>query len=218
MVNIIQKWMSVFVTCLLLSGCLGSLWTGANLFYGRHHVFKKTTDIVIAAKVGHAIKLEPMLECPSGHCFEIAVFHGDVLLLGSVDSLEKKQKVTEVSEGIANIRHLYNYIDVTDQMGINANIEDHWITTKIRSQVMANSDIDPDPFKVVSYQQVVYLLGDVLDEQEKLIIDIAKDTDGVKKVVNLIQTYTLTHQPKKAPPTQSFEPRFPQSQPLDATH
>lgn len=216
--HIILKWMSVFFTGVLLSGCLGSVWTGANLFYGRHHVFKKTTDMFIAAKVGHAIKLEPILDCPSHHCFEIAVFHGDVLLLGSVDSLEKKQRATEVSEHINHIRHLYNYIDVTKQMGTDANIEDHWITTKIRSQVMANSDIDPDPFKVVSYQQVVYLMGDVLDDQEKLVVDIAKDTDDVKKVVNLTQTYTLTHQPKKAPPTQSFEPRFPQSQPLDAAH
>lgn len=211
-------WMNVFFSCLLLSGCLGGMWTGANLFYGRHHVFKKTTDVMIAAKVGHALKLDPLLACPSQYCFEIAVFHGDVLLLGSVDSIEKKQKATEVSQDIAHIRHLYNYIDVTDQMGIDSNMNDHWITTKIRTHVMANSEIDPDPFKIVSHQQVVYILGDVLDDQEKLIIDIAKETDSVKKVVNLTQTYTLTHHPKKMPPKQSFEPRFPQPEQFDISH
>lgn len=216
--NKCHKGIAIYLMSLTLSGCLGSVWTGANLFYDRHHVFKKTTDMVIAAKVGHAIKIEPILSCPSNHCFEIAVFHGDVLLLGSVDSQEKKQMATEVSQSIPHIRHLYNYIDVTDKMEDDANIEDHWITTKIRSQIMANSDIDPDPFKVVSHHQVVYLMGDVLDDQEKLIINIAKDTDRVVKVVNLIQTYTLTHQPKKTPPQQSFEPRFPEPQPLDTSH
>ena len=70
----------------------------------------------------------------------------------------------------------------------------------------------------MSHEQVVYLLGDVLDFQEKLIIDIAKDNENVKKVVNLIQTYTLTHQPKKIPPKQSFEPRLPQPEPFDISH
>ena len=197
-----------------LTGCLGGVWTGASLFYDRHHVFKKTTDISLSAQVGHAIKLEPSLACSNNRCFEIATFHGDVLLLGVVDSQEKKYKATEVANNIQGIRHLYNYIEVDAQMNTDVNLKDHWITTQIRSQVIGNSDIDPDPFKVVSHKQVVYLLGDVLDTQEKLIVDIAKDTPYVNKVVNLMQTYTLTHQPKKIPPSQSFNPSFQNPKPL----
>lgn len=184
------------LSSLCLSGCLGGVWTGANLFYDRHHVFKKTTDIGLAAKVGHAIKMEPSLDCPSNRCFEIATFHGDVLLLGMVQNQEQKDKATKVVLPIKGYRHLYNYIQIDPQANYEVNLNDHWITTKIRSQVVANSDIDPDPFKVVTYNQVVYLLGDVLDSQEKLIIDIAKDTERVSKVVNLLQSYTLTQHPK----------------------
>jgi osmotically-inducible protein OsmY len=182
---------------LFLSGCLGSIWTGASLFYDRHHIFKKTTDIGLAAKIGHAIKMEPSLNCPSNRCFEIATFHGDVLLLGTVQNQEQKDKAKAVALAVQGYRHLYNYIQMEPQFNYEVNLNDHWITTKIRSQVLANSDIDPDPFKVVTYNQVVYLLGDVLDSQEDLIINIAKDTERVSKVVNLLQSYSLTRHPKK---------------------
>jgi osmotically-inducible protein OsmY len=204
----------IFISSFLLSSCLGGVLTGANLFYDRHHVFKKTTDISLAAQVGHAIKLEPSLACANNRCFEIAAFHGDVLLLGVVDEPEKKNKATAVAKTIQGMRHLYNYIEVDPQMNTDININDHWITTQIRSQIIADSDIDPAPFKVVSHHQVVYFLGDVFSSQEKLIIDIAKDTAHVNKVVNLMQIYTLTHQPKKLPPTQNFNPSFQDPKPL----
>jgi len=183
---------------MLLSGCLGSVWTGANLFYDRHRVFKKTTDILLAAKIGHAIKLEPILDCPSNRCFEIATFHGDVLLLGEVQTQEQKNKATAITLSLGGYRHLYNYIQVNPQATYETNVNDHWITTKIRSQIVANSDIDPEPFKVITHEQVVYLMGDVLDTQEELIINIAKDTERVQKVVNLLQSYSLKHKPQNA--------------------
>ena len=194
--QLLKKSVLMFL-CLTLTSCIGGVWTGANLFYDRHHVFKKTTDLAIAAQIGHKIKLDPSYACPTNTCFEIAAFHSDLLLLGWVASVENKERITELAKTVTGVRHVYNYISVATQDNPDTRISDAWITTQIRSKVLANADIDPEPFKVVSYQQIVYLLGDVLDNQETLIINIAKDTAYVEKVVDLMQTYTLTHQPKK---------------------
>lgn len=196
----LKRTLIVGLLTVLLSGCLGGVWTGANLFYDRHRIFKKTTDITLAAKVGHAIKIEPSLDCPSNRCFEIATFHGDVLLLGEVQTQVQKNKATQIIIALGGYRHLYNYIQVNPQAAYETNVNDHWITTKIRSQVVANSEIDPQPFKVITHDQVVYLMGDVLDTQEELIINIAKDTDRVEKVVDLLQSYSLKHKPKNLEP------------------
>ena len=192
----LKRILIVLALAILLSGCLGGVWTGASLFYDRHRVFKKTTDIALAAKVGHVIKLEPLLNCPSNRCFEIATFHGDILLLGDVQTQEQKDKATQVVIALGGYRHLYNYIQINPQATYETNINDHLVTTRIRSQVVSNSEIDPQPFKVITHDQIVYLMGDVLDTQEELIIDVAKDTEGVRKVVNLLQSYSLKHKPK----------------------
>jgi osmotically-inducible protein OsmY len=191
----ITKNIILIASCMMLNACIGNFFTGANLVYDRHHVYKKANDIKLAAQVGHAIKLEPTLNCPSNKCFEIAVFHGDVLLLGTVQTEEQKQRASNLLQHLDNLRHLYNYINVNPNANYDINWQDSIITTQVRSQIMANSDIDPAPFKVVSYEDVVYLMGDVMDDQEVLIKDIARNTKDVVKVVNLMHVYML--KPKK---------------------
>jgi osmotically-inducible protein OsmY len=183
------------LSCMLLTACIGNFFTGANLIYDRHHVYKKAYDIKLSAQAGHAIKLEPTLNCPSNKCFEIAVFHGDVLLLGTVQTEEQKQKASSLVKNLEHLRHLYNFINVNPNANYDINWQDSIITTQVRSQIMANSDIDPAPFKVVSYENVVYLMGDVMEDQEELIKDIARNTKDVTKVVNLLHVYML--KPKK---------------------
>lgn len=189
------------MSSLLLTACISNVFTGANIIYDRHHIYKKSTDIAIAAQVGHAIRVDPSLDCPSNTCFDISVFHGDVLLLGTVPSQTEKNKAEQLAKQNEQYRNVYNYIDVNPNPMNRNEWLDNWITTKIRSKIIANADIDPDPFKVVSHNQVVYLLGDVMDDQAQLIIDIARNVEHVNKVINLLQTYTLKKNLPKAAPT-----------------
>ena len=71
---------------------------------------------------------------------------------------------------------------------------DSWITAKIRSQIMTDSEINPRTFKIVTADQVVYLMGDVVSEQADWVISIAKKTSGVLRVVKLLKYYHLTDQ------------------------
>lgn len=191
-----------------LCSCLSSMITGANIIYDRHQVYKKSTDLALAAKVGHAIKTEPSLNCPSNKCFEIAVFHGDVLLLGVVPTPEAKTKATVIAQTVGNYRHLYNFIAIDPQYTYPEYLNDHWITTQIRAKIMANADIDPQPFKIISKNNIVYIMGDVMDYQETAIKDICRTTPYVEKVINLLQVYSLKKQERKMIPN-TPTPAFP---------
>ena len=184
----------------MLSSCLSSMMTGANIIYDRHQVYKKSTDLALAAEVGHAIKMDPRLNCPSNRCFEIAVFHGDILLLGVVPNIEAKNRASEIAQALKNYRHLYNFITVNPDYTYPDDLTDHWITTQIRTKIMANADIDPQPFKIISKNKMVYIMGDVLDYQENLIKDICRQTSYVEKVVSLLQVYSLKKQKRQSVP------------------
>ncbi len=203
--------------CLTLTACIGNFFTGANIIYDRHHIYKKSTDLAIAAQVGHAIQVEPSLYCPSKTCFDIAVFHGDVLLLGTVPSQTEKNKADTLAKENDQYRNIYNYIDITPNSAQRNEWLDNWITTQIRSKVMGNADIDPNPFKVVSHNQVVYLMGDVMDDQSQLIIDIARNTPHVNKVVNLMQSYSLKKNLPQAQPSPPMPNNTPTNQAWDIT-
>lgn len=205
------KFLLLIISSILLSACISNIWTGANIVYDRHHVYKKFDDIKLAARVGHALKIDPALYCPSNKCFEIAVFHGDVLVLGVVPSEEHKATVQKDVTGVGHYRHFYNLLDVNPNYNYASNYQDHLITTSIRSQVVANADIDPEPFKIISKNNIVYVMGDVMEDQEALIIDVCRKTTYVNKVVNLLQAYELKKHPRIIPP--SSTPPFPNSQP-----
>ncbi len=198
------------ILSILLSACISNAWTGANMIYDRHHLYKKSNDIKLSAKVGHALKIDPELNCPSNKCFEIAVFHGDVLLLGIVPSTVEKDRATQDIQAVSGYRHLYNYLTIDPHSEYPAQLQDHWITTQIRSNILANADIDPDPFKVVSHENIVYLMGDIMDDQEKLVIDVCRQTPYVNKVVNLMQAYTLQNHPRNIPASPT--PQLPNTQ------
>lgn len=178
---------------MLLSGCVSSLWTGANLAYDRHHIYKKLDDYQLSLNVTKAIYKDAVFK-QRGCAIDLAVFNGDILLAGHVPVPHLRQTLEDRVAVLQGYRRLFNQVSVNF---INdAKVQDSWITTKIRSQIFADSRIDPNAFKIVTSDQVVYLMGDVLPEQASYVIAIARHTAGVKRVVKLLQYYHLSpHSP-----------------------
>ena len=71
-------------------------------------------------------------------------------------------------------------------------MKDSLITAKIRSQIVADSEINPRAFKVVTSDGVVYLMGDVIPTQADWVVEIARNTAGVLTVVKLFKYYQLS--------------------------
>jgi osmotically-inducible protein OsmY len=64
---------------------------------------------------------------------------------------------------------------------------DAWITTKIKSWLLANMDTPGVRTKVVTENSVVYLMGLVSQEEARRISDVAASVSGVTRVVQLFE-------------------------------
>jgi osmotically-inducible protein OsmY len=171
----------------LLSGCVSNVWTGAMLIYDRHHVYKKFNDYELFGRI-HQRLYEGTLFNQKGCSLDVAVFNGDLLLAGHVPSIALRKEAARRVQKLG-YRRFFNQLDV-GRPRENAAL-DSWITTKIRSRIFADSLIDPNIFKVVTADRIVYLMGDVPVEQAKRVIKIARTTEGVIRVVTLLQYYIL---------------------------
>lgn len=179
----------ILLSIFCLSSCVSSLWTGANLIYDRHHIYNKITDFQLQANVNRALYHDKVFK-RDDVTLELAVFHRDVLLLGRVPTHALRTQVLERVENVRDKRRLFNQIEVSHRRGNP--IEDSFITTQVRARILADADIDPDAFKVVTFDQLVYLMGDVMPDQAKKVVAIARSCAGVKRVVVLFQYYFLT--------------------------
>ena len=173
----------------LLTGCLGTVWTGATLVYDRHNVYNSLSDFKLAAQAGHLLAKDNTFKQP-GCLLDLAVFHGDILLAGHVPTPELRQLAVERLNGVSGYRTLYNQIAIVEQ-DKSVGFLDGWITAKIRSRIFADSSIAPKEFKVVTVDGIVYLMGEVREAQAEKVITIARKTNGVRRVVKLLHVLTL---------------------------
>lgn len=178
------------VCALCITGCmaLSGAWTGASLIYDRHGLYKKLDDYQLNAAMSHALFHDDVFK-KAGASIELSIFHGDVLLVGAVPTEQLRQLAYTRALKVPGYRRLYLRLIVATHLDTTA--EDAWITAKIRSQMMANSDIDPYQFKVVTFNYVVYLMGDALREDAARVLEIARQVDGVEKVVKLFKYYKV---------------------------
>lgn len=177
---------------MLLAGCISNIWTGANLIYDRHNIYKKISDYQLAANASRALYKDKVFKCQDCS-IDIAVFNGDMLLAGSVPSNALRQEAFDRIKTLQGTRRLFNQLAV-DRIP-DKTLADDWITTKIRSEILADSDIDPHSFKVVTADGIVYLMGDVVPSEARRVIHIARTCDGVKRVVKLFKYYNLSDHP-----------------------
>lgn len=170
-----------------LSGCLGGLWTGASLVYDRHNVYKKLSDYQLLVEVTNALYVDKKFK-DVGCSLDIAVFNGDVLIAGHLSNQELVDLARYRLKAIKGYRRLFNEIRVETTPA--STVQDGWITTKIRSQIFADDSIDPNVFKVVTSDGIVYLMGDVHRDEAKTVISIARQVNGVERVVTIFKYFT----------------------------
>lgn len=183
-------WFSFMIGCALLTGCIGNLWTGATLVYDRHNIYKQMSDFKLATNISHALGTDHLVRCAD--CLvDVAVFNGDVLLSGHVPSESLREEVQTRVENLQGYRRLFNQL--ATHSWPDSSLKDNWITTKIRSEIFANSDINPHSFKVVTSDGIVYLMGDVIPKEADLVIQIASQCKGVRRVVKLFKYYHLSN-------------------------
>ncbi|KTD44870.1 BON domain-containing protein [Legionella quateirensis] len=170
-----------------LSGCIGTVWTGATLLYDRHDVYKKLNDYNLLAEVNRVLAVNRTFN-NSSCVLDIAAFNGDILIAGHVPTNELLEELKQRLTKVKHYRRLFNDVHVR-QVSSNS-VEDSWITTKIRSQIFADDSIDPDAFKIITSDRIVYLMGDVKPDQAAKVIKIARYTTGVERVVKMMRYFT----------------------------
>lgn len=180
----------------LLTGCWNAAITGAQLVYDRHEIMKDVNNYIVKVRaddvLGRARKHRPDMR------LAVSSFNHDLLLVGQVPTEQDKKDIGDKLLKVAGRRRVYNELEVKPPVSVTQSIKDSWITSKIIAGMLADSKINPEDFKVVTEDDVVYLLGDVRRDQSELVVNIARRTRGVKYVVRIFRYYTFQDKSKYA--------------------
>ncbi len=142
-------------------------------------------DMQLETGIGVNIKkAHPELE---GARVNVNAFNGVVLLTGEVSREELRAIAGDTARRFRGVRQVHNEILIQERASLMSRASDTWLTTKVKSRLIANSDIDSGRIKVVADNGIIYLMGLVFPEQGTLAANVASTTKGVRKVVKAFE-------------------------------
>ena len=163
---------------------MSQLWTGASLIYDRHTMYKTMHDYRLASKVQHILNQHANIRCK----IDVAVFNQDILLAGYLPNEAMLQTfVTKISQ--LPYRSLFNYLSISDKCPNS--LQDSWITTKIKAYIIADAEINPKQFKIITVDNKIFIMGDVEAKQAKKVLNIVRHLQRSYQMVNLMKYYEL---------------------------
>ncbi len=169
---------------ILLQGC--SSMTGPfseNL--GKRTLGTKWDDQMVESRGKANIKsVSPELD--KAH-IGIVSFNGVVLLVGQVPSQNAKEAAAEAVEGLRKVKIIHNELEVAGPISFMARTNDSWLTTKVKTALLTNSDSEGRRIKVVTENGVVYMMGLLTRNEADNAVKRARDVFGVKKIVKVFE-------------------------------
>src|SRR3989338_6262199 len=167
---------------LLLTGCLGAAITGAGLAYDHNNVSRKVSDFYLKTQIENKLSTTEF----KGNRIAVTVFNQIVLLTGQVANQQLQQRATQIVKLMPDVKRVYNGLTLGPPISFGEQTKDAWITTQVKTKIVAAKGTDPTKIKVVTEDGIVYLIGFVTKEQADIAIHAAQYTSGVKKVVLIL--------------------------------
>jgi osmotically-inducible protein OsmY len=171
----------------LISGCapmvVAGMGTGALMVQDRRTSGAFVEDEVIENKIQHRIYQRYGYRA---HVSAVS-FNHNVLLAGQIPNQEALRDIERLARGVEHVRQVYNETQVAPVLSLGARSTDTYITSKVKARFLDNAKFAATHVKVFTEDATVYLLGIVTREEADEASDIARSTDGVKKVVRLFE-------------------------------
>jgi osmotically-inducible protein OsmY len=119
---------------------------------------------------------------------DVISFNQTVLLVGQVPTQELKNLATRVATtSNSRVKTVYNELEVAGDTSFLSRTNDAWLSTKIKSMMLVNDDVEGLRTKVVTENGVVYLMGLLTRAEADQAVDLVSKTSGVVKVVRAFE-------------------------------
>jgi osmotically-inducible protein OsmY len=174
----------------LLGGCCAAVVGGAAVGGAAAHDRRSVSSYVDDKRIYLAAydNLNKDKELALKNSVIIVVYDGVMLLVGDVRTPELKARAEQRVSGYEGTRRIVNELEVREPEGYWARRRDNALTARVKTGLLDLTSLpgfDPTRVNVTTAHSVVYLMGKVSHEEDDAVTGIARDVDGVEKVVKL---------------------------------
>ena len=174
---------AVAVCATQLSGCFplfaGAVGTGVAVATDRRPTATQTVDRGLQMEADSTITSRFNGDAR----VSVSVFNRKVLLTGEARNDSVRQQVDQYVRGLPNARVVVDELEIVDSPSFLTQSEDAYITSKVKTLLMAADGVPSNSIKVTTEKGAVYLLGIVTPAEGDRAVDVVRNASGVTKVV-----------------------------------
>ncbi|CDH32430.1 division/outer membrane stress-associated lipid-binding lipoprotein [Xenorhabdus bovienii] len=175
----------VFCSAMSLQGCIGAAVVGSAAIATKagsdpRSIGQQVDDGTLEARVSNAISKDPQIKAQAR--IIVTVYQGRVLLTGQSPELQLADRAKQLASKVEGTEVVYNEVRQGNPVDLGTASVDTWLTTKVRSKILASDSVKSSNIKVVTENGEVFLFGIVTRQEGTDAAKIASETSGVKRV------------------------------------
>lgn len=177
------------ISLTLLQGCATAVVTGgatgASLIHDRRSTGSVIDDQGIEFKASYALFSNKEIYDQSH--INVTSYNGIVLITGETPTEDLKRQVTNEVKAIQRVRRIHNELIIAAPSALPSRSSDTWITSKIKTKLTTDMEVDPFYIKVITEHGIVYLMGIVSHSEADKATTIVTQSAGVQRVVKIFE-------------------------------
>ncbi|MBP6366593.1 MAG: BON domain-containing protein [Nitrosomonas sp.] len=182
-------WLSIIIVIPFLAGCVPMFAVGTAAGTGAYISEDRRTSGMFIEDEGIELKgARRIHQQYSDHVhINVTSYNRIVLLSGEVPTAAIRADVEKLMMGVENVRKIYNELVIAANTTLASRSNDTLITSKVKARFLAERKFQINHIKIVTENEVVFLLGVVTRQEADNAAQIASSTAGVKKVVKAFE-------------------------------
>ncbi len=174
----------------LLSGCAAVLVGGAavstiTVNEDPRSLGAQIDDTTYATKIRSALSNTPAIEKNAN--VNVHVYNGAVLLTGQAQNSNIKAEAERVATAAADVVTVHNQIRIANSTAVSTQAHDVWLSSKVRTNLLANKEVNSLKIDVVVEDSEVFLMGIVSEAEAQKAIEVVRNISGVSKVFSVFE-------------------------------
>jgi osmotically-inducible protein OsmY len=117
----------------------------------------------------------------------IVSVNGVVLVVGQAPNSYLRDLVIKTIKTTPDIVSIHNQIRIRPTTSITTQSNDVWLTSKVKSTLLASGEVNGKDVKVVTENAEVFLLGLVSVKEADLVVEIVRNISGVDRVIKAFE-------------------------------
>lgn len=176
---------AIMFSTVLLQGCIGAAVVGSAAVATKsatdpRSVGQQVDDGTLEARVSGQLNKDKDI---TGKARIIATaYKGNVLLTGQSPDMAWADKAKQIASNVDGTVSVYNEVRSGEPVNLGAASKDTWLTTKVKSKILASDSVKSGSVKVITENGEVFLLGVLTRQEADAAAKIASETDGVRRV------------------------------------